>query len=325
MKRGFPSAEAQNRNIKPQKSTFKQDKWVHVSRTLYVTNVPSVRALTEMPERKTDRSRVVATATDLVSLACAKGGSKLLQREKGVEKQFRYNCELCDSCVAYKPVPYEQDSKYLYVFPEAVVAKKSGNTSTPLVTPPLAVLPTLPPPPPGGPGLMAAPGSAGAGGQRQHGENGAAHVAGGPATWQQPPSAEAGPPVPGGEGSGRTTDAPVAAHIAVAAAEDRQVADGVADTEKSTEGEEERREGSAVGEDQEPDRRREGDAPGASVSASASGSTAASAAVCMPGAAAAATPDSQLDGAVVPAGSKPDGNDEGAHHTPEEDTEGSKG
>ena len=155
-----------------------------------------------MPERKTDGSRVVDTAADLVHLTCIKGGSKLLQRyvawtvnllvltvlisclllkdsfderlsmqcnkmvvlvldlvvlcvychsdshmkrygfiyrsccwhvwtwllrtgrigscgrEKGIEKQFRYNCELCDVCVAYRPVPYEQDSKYVYVFPE---------------------------------------------------------------------------------------------------------------------------------------------------------------------------------------------------------------
>ena len=39
-------------------------------------------------------------------------------REKGVERQFRYNCELCDICIAYRPVPYEEESKFIYVFPQ---------------------------------------------------------------------------------------------------------------------------------------------------------------------------------------------------------------
>ncbi|CAI5950914.1 unnamed protein product, partial [Closterium sp. NIES-65] len=50
-------------------------------------------------------------------------------REKGVERQFRYNCELCDACIAYRPVPYEQDCKYIYLFPEALTEFKPGQLS----------------------------------------------------------------------------------------------------------------------------------------------------------------------------------------------------
>lgn len=39
-------------------------------------------------------------------------------RAKGVEKQFRYNCELCDTCVGYRSVPYDQDAQYIYILPE---------------------------------------------------------------------------------------------------------------------------------------------------------------------------------------------------------------
>ncbi|CAI5474381.1 unnamed protein product [Closterium sp. Yama58-4] len=84
------------------------------------------RPLSVLPERRTDGSRVVEAATDLVTMMAVKGGQKLLKREKGVERQFRYNCELCDACIAYRPVPYEQDCKYIYLFPE-VSAGMSGS------------------------------------------------------------------------------------------------------------------------------------------------------------------------------------------------------
>lgn len=40
----------------------------------------AARPLTEMPERRTDGSRVLDCAVDLVALTCVKGGSKLLKR-----------------------------------------------------------------------------------------------------------------------------------------------------------------------------------------------------------------------------------------------------
>eukprot|EP00850_Spirogloea_muscicola_P009048 SM000050S16973 [mRNA] locus=s50:82169:83267:- [translate_table: standard] len=48
--------------------------------------------------------------------------------EKGVERQFRYNCELCDVCMGYRSTPFEDEAKFIYVFPEAV-ATKSAATS----------------------------------------------------------------------------------------------------------------------------------------------------------------------------------------------------
>ncbi|CAI6007290.1 unnamed protein product [Closterium sp. NIES-65] len=87
------------------------------------------RPLSALPERRTDGSRVVEAATDLVTMMAVKGGQKLLKREKGVERQFRYNCELCDACIAYRPVPYDQDCKYIYLFPEALTESKPGQPS----------------------------------------------------------------------------------------------------------------------------------------------------------------------------------------------------
>ncbi|BBN17592.1 hypothetical protein MPTK1_7g15590 [Marchantia polymorpha subsp. ruderalis] len=86
--------------------------------------------LTELPARKTDGSRVVDMAKDLVHLMCAKGGVKLLKREKGTEKQFRYNCELCDLCVGYRPVSYEQETKFMYVLPEALSRRDAEQQQT---------------------------------------------------------------------------------------------------------------------------------------------------------------------------------------------------
>ena len=48
----------------------------------------------------------------------------LPHRAKGVEKQFRYNCELCDTCVGYRSVPYDEDSKYIYILPEVSLQYK---------------------------------------------------------------------------------------------------------------------------------------------------------------------------------------------------------
>eukprot|EP00850_Spirogloea_muscicola_P020166 SM000208S06336 [mRNA] locus=s208:97784:98951:+ [translate_table: standard] len=79
-----------------------------------------------MPERRTDASRVVDAKADLVFLACAKGAIKLLKREKGIERQFRYNCELCDVCVGYRSTPFEDEAKIIYVFPEAVATKSAA-------------------------------------------------------------------------------------------------------------------------------------------------------------------------------------------------------
>lgn len=87
--------------------------------------VKLARPLTELPSRKTDGSRVIDMAKDLVHLMCAKGGVKLLKREKGTEKQYRYNCELCDLCVGYRSVPYEEETKFMYILPKALTRKNA--------------------------------------------------------------------------------------------------------------------------------------------------------------------------------------------------------
>ena len=42
--------------------------------------LPPARPLPSLPERRTDGSRVVSTATDLVTLMAVKGGHKLIKR-----------------------------------------------------------------------------------------------------------------------------------------------------------------------------------------------------------------------------------------------------
>jgi hypothetical protein len=57
-------------------------------------------------------------------LNLCKGEVKLIKRTKGVEKQYRLNCTNCDIAIAYRPVPPELATKYLYVLQDAVSATK---------------------------------------------------------------------------------------------------------------------------------------------------------------------------------------------------------
>eukprot|EP00899_Mesostigma_viride_P028320 jgi/Mesvir1/8673/Mv02613-RA.1 len=114
------------------------------------------RHLEEMPERRTDNSRVVDMAKDMCLLAVVKGEVKTIKREKGLEKQYRYNCELCDICIAYRPVPFTQETKFIYVFPNALVEGGKGPyRKTPFEPGPPVSFGTLPVP--SGDGVLGAP------------------------------------------------------------------------------------------------------------------------------------------------------------------------
>jgi hypothetical protein len=72
-----------------------------------------------LPVRKTDGSRV-ASEKQLVSLDMAKGESKAIKREKGIEKQYWLNCMQCDSVLAYRSTPFGRAAKFIYLHEAAV-------------------------------------------------------------------------------------------------------------------------------------------------------------------------------------------------------------
>mmetsp|Transcript_12692 Transcript_12692/g.21523 ORF Transcript_12692/g.21523 Transcript_12692/m.21523 type:complete len:266 (+) Transcript_12692:166-963(+) len=74
--------------------------------------------LESLPQRKTDRARVIDTAEHHVKLKVVPGGVKYLKRGEGkVEKQFRFNCGVIP--VLYKS---EEHGRYIYVMDGAVSA-----------------------------------------------------------------------------------------------------------------------------------------------------------------------------------------------------------
>ena len=72
-----------------------------------------------LPVRKTDGSRV-ASEKQLVSLDMAKGASKAIKRQKGIEKQYWLNCMQCDSVLAYRSTPFGRPAKFIYLHEAAV-------------------------------------------------------------------------------------------------------------------------------------------------------------------------------------------------------------
>uniref|UniRef100_A0A7S0WPZ2 STEEP1 domain-containing protein n=1 Tax=Pyramimonas obovata TaxID=1411642 RepID=A0A7S0WPZ2_9CHLO len=79
--------------------------------------------LESMPQRKTDRARVIDTAEHHVKLKVTPGAVKYLKRGDGkVEKQFRYNCGALP--VLYKS---EEHGRYIYVMEDAVSSYASAE------------------------------------------------------------------------------------------------------------------------------------------------------------------------------------------------------
>ena len=63
----------------------------------------------------------------LRELNLCKGETKILKRAKGIEKQYRLACTNCDITIAYRPVPPNVATKYLYVLPKSVSETKGGK------------------------------------------------------------------------------------------------------------------------------------------------------------------------------------------------------
>jgi hypothetical protein len=86
----------------------------------YLAPLDNVR-LAGMPTRSTDGATVVEEAVYLRHLELVPAPApKLLRREKGMERQFMLCCRGCGLEVAYRPVPLETPTRYMYVLKDAV-------------------------------------------------------------------------------------------------------------------------------------------------------------------------------------------------------------
>lgn len=81
------------------------------------------------PKRKADGSCVVK-ASLLARLSMQEGEKKLIKREKGVEKQFRWSCtgEGCGLTLCYQSTPWVGDAKCIFVLQGALAATATDGT-----------------------------------------------------------------------------------------------------------------------------------------------------------------------------------------------------
>ena len=77
--------------------------------------------MSRQPKRKADGSFVVQAAL-LPKLSMQEGEKKLIKREKGIEKQFRWSCagEGCGLTLCYQSTPWLGDAKCIFVLPGAL-------------------------------------------------------------------------------------------------------------------------------------------------------------------------------------------------------------
>eukprot|EP00741_Cyanophora_paradoxa_P025289 tig00000361_g24408.t1 len=76
--------------------------------------------LAQLPKRKTDGSVVVEFERVLRSVHVAEGETKLIKREKGVERQHRMECPSCDAVLGYRPNAFDEKPQFLYFFGESL-------------------------------------------------------------------------------------------------------------------------------------------------------------------------------------------------------------
>ena len=81
----------------------------------------STASVSRQPKRKADGSFVVQAAL-LPKISMQEGEKKLIKREKGIEKQFRWSCagEGCGLTLCYQSTPWVGDAKCIYVLPRAL-------------------------------------------------------------------------------------------------------------------------------------------------------------------------------------------------------------
>ena len=84
------------------------------------------KALAAVKRRGTDNAWALNEAKLLRDFRLCRGETKLIRREKGVERQHRFNCANCEIFVAYRPKPRSEPSKFLYIVPGGVVMHRSA-------------------------------------------------------------------------------------------------------------------------------------------------------------------------------------------------------
>ena len=77
--------------------------------------------MSRQPKRKSDGSFVVKSSL-VAKLSMQEGEKKLIKREKGIEKQFRWSCtgDGCGLTLCYQSTPWVGDAKCIFVLPGAL-------------------------------------------------------------------------------------------------------------------------------------------------------------------------------------------------------------
>ena len=78
--------------------------------------------LTALPRRKTDGAYALERPGTVFKLNTKEGETKLLRREKGYERQYRFNCWNCDVQVGYRCEP-EKEARLTYILHDALGAQ----------------------------------------------------------------------------------------------------------------------------------------------------------------------------------------------------------
>jgi hypothetical protein len=84
----------------------------------------------KLKTRRTDDSLVLKQAKHVLTMRLSRGEEKLLQREAGMERQYRLNCTRCDMALAYRPVAATETCDFLYVFDGAMRESLGGKART---------------------------------------------------------------------------------------------------------------------------------------------------------------------------------------------------
>lgn len=77
-------------------------------------------------QRKTDKAYVIDEPNCIQSMYLISGDNVYLRREGGIEQQCRLECPGCKLFCAYRPVPIDQPSRYLYIVYDALTDTPIG-------------------------------------------------------------------------------------------------------------------------------------------------------------------------------------------------------
>lgn len=74
----------------------------------------------KLPKRGSDGSFVLDETKHVFKRQMNDGQTKVIRRDKGVEKQYRFHCKECDLPLCYRSAPKDKDSKYSYFIKDAL-------------------------------------------------------------------------------------------------------------------------------------------------------------------------------------------------------------